>query len=77
MLDSLNHMIYNTPAHKINQIQKGKYMLDEVKNFNLRINKTCWLFLKKISAEKEKPMNAIIMDLLDKYKKSLEKEKVK
>jgi len=46
----------------------------ELKTFNIRVPTELWAFLKKRSVDKQKPMNSILVSLLNKYKKSLEKD---
>jgi hypothetical protein len=53
--------------------KKGKSM-QEFKAFNLRMPREIWVFLRKQSIVQEKAMNAIILGLIEKYKKSLEKK---
>lgn len=48
-------------------------MNDNIKVFPTRLPKELWKFLKKMSAEKEMHMNDIVISLLIKYRKSLEK----
>lgn len=47
--------------------------MDNIKAFNVRMPKEMWVFLKKQSLYKEKPMNVIINYCLEKYKKTCEK----
>lgn len=44
----------------------------EIKNFNIRIPKETWLFLKKTAMEQERSMVDIIMSCVDKYKRKCE-----
>lgn len=52
-------------------------MQDNIKAFPTRLPKELWKFLKKKSAEKEMSMNDIVVALINKYKKSLEKSLTK
>jgi hypothetical protein len=49
----------------------------EKKALNLRMKKEVWVFLKKLSLKKEKTMNAIIVDTLEKMKNKHEKRLTK
>ncbi len=47
--------------------------MEKTKAFNIRIPKHLWEFLRKRSTDKEKSMNSILMDLLEKHMKQIEK----
>ncbi len=44
----------------------------DYKSFTMRIPKDMMLFLKRMSAEKEKPMATLLLDCFDKYRKRVE-----
>lgn len=46
----------------------------EIKNFNMRIPKELWMFLKSEAASKETSMTDIIVACVGKYKKRIEKK---
>lgn len=46
--------------------------MTEKKSFQIRLPKDLWTFLKKQSMEQEKAMNVLIIESLQKMKKSLE-----
>ena len=46
----------------------------EIKNFNMRIPKELWMFLKSEAAAKETSMTDIIVACVEKYKKRIEKK---
>jgi hypothetical protein len=52
-------------------------MQNDIKPFPTRLPKELWKFLKNKSTEKEMSMNDIIIALIIKYKKSLEKSLTK
>lgn len=47
--------------------------MENLKNFQVRLEKDLWLFLKKVSYEKEISMNAVITLLIANYKKKYKK----
>lgn len=49
-------------------------MTEKFKVFNIRMPMESWLFLKNTSARQESSMSEIINDLIDKYKRKLEKD---
>lgn len=44
----------------------------EIKNFNMRISKDLWLFLKHEAATKDTSMTDIIVSCVEKHKKRIE-----
>ena len=44
----------------------------EIKNFNMRISKDLWLFLKHEAATKDTSMTDIIVSCIEKHKKKVE-----
>lgn len=46
----------------------------EIKNFNMRIAKELWMFLKSEAAAKETSMTDIIVACVEKHKKNIEKK---
>jgi len=46
----------------------------EIKNFNMRIDKELWLFLKSQAAAKETSMTDIIVSCIEKHKRIIEKK---
>lgn len=47
--------------------------MEKTKAFNIRLPKNLWEFLRKRSTDKEKSMNAILMELIEKHKNRVEK----
>lgn len=45
----------------------------DIKAFSMRVPKDIWLFLKKVSAEQDKSMMEVVLEQVNKYKKSYEK----
>ena len=47
--------------------------MEKIKTFNMRVPHETWLFLKKMSAERECSMMEIVVGCVNKYKKNHEK----
>ena len=43
------------------------------KSFNIRLPKDLWVFLKKLSADQETSMNEIVITLIKRHRKNVEK----
>jgi predicted HicB family RNase H-like nuclease len=48
--------------------------MEKQKAFNVRMSHELWYFLRKTAFDQERPMNDIVITLLNKYKKYLEKK---
>lgn len=48
--------------------------MQEIKSFNLRMNREIWEFLKIQSVVENSSMTQIIVELINKYKKTYEKK---
>ena len=46
----------------------------DIKNFNMRVPKELWIFLKRTSAIQEVSMAKIIIGCIEQYKKRLDKK---
>jgi len=61
-------------SNRINNIKKWGCIMSNIKAFQIRMPRDLWVFLKKKSITKEKPMNVLIIELLEKDKKNSEKK---
>ena len=48
--------------------------INDIRNFNMRVSKDMWVFLKHDAMNRETTMTSIITGCLDKYKKAVEKK---
>lgn len=47
-------------------------MNEPLKTFNVRIPKSLWAYVKKLSVDRDQSMNSLLINLLEKYKKNNE-----
>jgi predicted DNA-binding protein len=47
-----------------------------IKTFNIRVPKDLWVFMKHLSAQKEKPMNVILVEMIEKAKNKADKKMI-
>jgi len=55
----------------------AKIKAPEMKNFNMRLNKDLWVFLKNEATIRESSMTDIIISCVEKHKKIIEKRLTK
>lgn len=47
-------------------------MSETLKTFNIRIPKSLWAYIKKLSVDRDETMNSLLINLLEKHKKKNE-----
>lgn len=60
--------------HLYISIKRTVKMKKEIRTFNIRIPKDLWIFLKKEAMKEESSMAEIIIQLINKKKKKIEKK---
>lgn len=59
-------------ATRMNKKTKESKDLSSIKNFNMRIEKDLWMFLKNQAAFHETTMTGIIINCIEKHRKKIE-----